>query len=106
MPQVTTDRLVEDLKQVVHDAEELLKATAGQAGEGIANARAKAEATLSAARERLAVLQTDASARVRETAERTNAYVHDNPWTAIGAGAFIGLLVGLLVGRRGNGNSG
>jgi hypothetical protein len=41
MKQVTTDKLLEDLKVVVSDAEELLKATAGQAGEKVAAARAR-----------------------------------------------------------------
>lgn len=104
MTQVTTDRLVEDLKQVVHDAEELLKATAGQAGENIARVRARAEASLHSARERLVELSGSGAERVREKAGQANAYVHDNPWAAIGAGAVVGLLVGLLMGRR-NGKS-
>jgi ElaB/YqjD/DUF883 family membrane-anchored ribosome-binding protein len=105
MSHVTTDRLVEDLKRVVHDAEALLKATAGQAGENIQQARAMAESSLHAARSRLAELGGDAAARVRDTAERTNSYVHGNPWVAVGVGAVAGLLVGLLVGRNRNGRS-
>ncbi len=105
MSQVTTETLVEDLKQVIHDAEELLKATAGQAGENIARVRAKAEASLHSARERLAELGGSGAERVREKAGQANAYVHDNPWIAVGAGAVVGLLVGLLVGRGNNGKS-
>ena len=37
---VNTDKLVQDLKLVVADAEELLRATASQAGERAAAARA------------------------------------------------------------------
>src|SRR5690606_28599468 len=46
MSQVNTDKLIEDLRQVVRDAEDLLRATAGQAGEKIAEARARAEESL------------------------------------------------------------
>jgi ElaB/YqjD/DUF883 family membrane-anchored ribosome-binding protein len=105
MSHVTTERLVEDLRQVVHDAEELLKATAGQAGENIARVRAKAEASLHSARARLVELGTSGVERVRDTAGQANAYVHDNPWVAVGAGAVAGLLVGLLMGRRHDGKS-
>ena len=38
--------------------------------------------------------------RARKTAESTNAYVHEQPWTAIGAGAAAGVLVGYLLTRR------
>ena len=40
---VTTEKLMDDLRTVVGDAEELLKATASQTGERIAAVRAKAE---------------------------------------------------------------
>jgi ElaB/YqjD/DUF883 family membrane-anchored ribosome-binding protein len=105
MSQVTTERLVEDLKQVVHDAEELMKATAGQAGENVARVRAKAETSLHSARARLAELGSGAVEGVREKAGQANTYVHANPWIAVGAGAVVGLLVGLLVGSRNNGKS-
>ena len=39
---VSREKLVQDLKAVVNDAEELLKATAQQTGEKIAAVRAKA----------------------------------------------------------------
>lgn len=102
MTEVNTDRLVEDLKAVVRDAEDLLKATAGQAGEHLAQVRARAESSLRSAREKLASLVDcdDAAERVRHAAHRANGYVRANPWLAIGAGAALGLVVGLLVARR------
>lgn len=105
MSQVTTDKLIEDLKLVVHDAEELLRATAGQAGEKVAQARAKAEASLQVAKAQLAAVGSGAAERAREAAQRTDEYVHQNPWASIGVGAAVGLLVGLLLGRRGGGSS-
>ena len=52
--QVTKGKLMEDLRAVVADAEELLKATADQTGERIAAARGKAEESLKAAKALLA----------------------------------------------------
>lgn len=105
MSQVTTEKLVEDLRLVVHDAEELLKATAGQAGEKVAHARARAEASLQSARERLAEAGGNVADRAREGAQRADALVHSNPWASIGVGAAVGLVVGLLLGRRNGGGS-
>jgi ElaB/YqjD/DUF883 family membrane-anchored ribosome-binding protein len=45
------------------------------------------------AREALLV-KTKAAAKV------TDAYVHENPWKAIGVAAGVGLVIGLLIGRR------
>lgn len=105
MSQANMDRLAEDLARVVRDAEGLLRATAGEAGEKVAELRARAQASLDAARERLAGLGEDAAERARTAAERTSAQVKANPWVAVGIGAAAGLLVGLLLGRRGGGAS-
>jgi ElaB/YqjD/DUF883 family membrane-anchored ribosome-binding protein len=43
----------------------------------------------------------EATRRVsRRAAAATDEYVHDNPWTAIGISAALGLLVGVLLGQR------
>lgn len=103
MARVTSERLIEDLRQVVRDAEELLKATAGQAGERIAEVRARAQESLLTAKARLAEFGDVAAERAHEAADCTDAYVRANPWTAVGIGAVAGVLIGVLLGR-GNGN--
>jgi len=45
-------------------------------------------------------MQDDAVDRAKAAARATDEYVHDNPWQAIGIGAAIGFLVGLVVSRR------
>ncbi len=100
MQQVTTDKLLEDLKVVVSDAEELLKATAGQAGEKVAAARVRAQASVDAAKVRIAAAGTRIGERSREAAKATDEYVHENPWSAIGVAAGLGVLMGFLIGRK------
>ncbi len=57
---VSTDKLVEDLKMVMHDAEALLKATSAQTGERIQEVRARAEESLRQARARLSEVEREA----------------------------------------------
>jgi ElaB/YqjD/DUF883 family membrane-anchored ribosome-binding protein len=41
-----------------------------------------------------------AEARAREAASQVDHQVREHPWTAVGVAAGVGLLVGILVGRR------
>lgn len=93
-------QLVSDIKAVISDAEEVLSATADQAGEKVANLRARVQARLRDAKVRLDDAETVLVAKTRAAARATDAYVHESPWTAIGIAAGVGLLVGLIVGRR------
>jgi ElaB/YqjD/DUF883 family membrane-anchored ribosome-binding protein len=95
-----TAQLMEDLRVVVEDAEALLKATAGQAGEKVDQARQRAEESVRVARERLGELDGELRVRAREAARTTDRYVHENPWGAIGMAAGVGFILGLLSGRR------
>lgn len=98
--EVSSEQLMTDLKVVVADTEALLKATANQGGEKLAEVRAKAEASLQTVKAKLAETQTAVLERTRAAAKATDTYVHDNPWNAVGVAAAVGLLVGFLVGRR------
>ncbi len=96
----SSDKLVEDLRTVVEDAEGLLQATANQAGEGVAAARARINQSLQNARERLVTAEEAVIERAQQAAKVTDQYVHDNPWKAIGISACVGAIVGMLIARR------
>jgi len=87
--EAATDKLMDELRDVVAAAEELLKATAGEQGERIEEIRARAEESLRVARERLEGVGSQLDDQVRE-----------HPWTAVGIAAGIGLVVGILLGRK------
>lgn len=97
---VSTAKLVEDLKVVMRDAEALIKVTSTQTGEKIQEVRARAEESLRQARTRLSAIEDEAMQRAREMAEATEGYVRENPWQSVGIAAGVGLLVGLLLSRR------
>jgi len=98
--QITKGKLMEDLRAVVADAEELLKATADQTGERIAAARGKAEESLKAARARLDEQEAALMAKTKAVAKATEDYVKDNPWKSVGIAAAVGLVLGILAKRR------
>jgi ElaB/YqjD/DUF883 family membrane-anchored ribosome-binding protein len=93
-------QLVSDIKTVIADAEEVLSATADQAGEKMANLRARVQTRLHDAKVRLVHAEEILVSKTRAAAKATDAYVHESPWTAIGVAAGLGLLIGVLIGRR------
>jgi ElaB/YqjD/DUF883 family membrane-anchored ribosome-binding protein len=94
------DRLLEDLRLVIKDAEDLLRSTGQQVDEGYRLARARFESTLSGARSNLTTLEERVADGARDALETTQQYVKENPWQAVGIGALTGLAIGLLIGRR------
>ncbi len=94
------EKLVQDIRAVIADAEDILKATADQTGEKIANLRARIQDRLLDARIRLSNAEEILVERTRAAARAADDYVHDNPWQAVGIGAGIGFLVGFILGRR------
>ncbi|MFZ5509087.1 MAG: DUF883 family protein [Pseudomonadota bacterium] len=97
---VTKDKLVADFKVVVADAEELLRLTANQAGDKIGDLRAKLQDHLASAKAKLAEAEAAVVEKTKAAARATDDFVHDNPWKAVGIAAGIGLVIGLLIGRR------
>jgi ElaB/YqjD/DUF883 family membrane-anchored ribosome-binding protein len=98
--ETTQEKLAADLKAVVTSAEDLLKVTADQAGEGYATARKKVERSLRAAKEELEDVGDTVTKETRHAAKVTDRYVHDNPWQAIGTAAAVGVIVGMLIRRH------
>lgn len=97
---VNKDKLIADFKVVVADAEELLRATAGQAGDKAAELREKIQGHLTNAKHSLAEAQDVMVEKAKAVGRATDDYVHDNPWRSVGIAAGVGLIVGLLIGRR------
>lgn len=99
---VTTnnEKLVQDIKSVVADAEAILRATAGQTGEEVAELRATMTAKLANAKARLVAVEEAVVEKARQAALATDEYVHDNPWQSVIIAGGVGFLIGYLVSRR------
>jgi ElaB/YqjD/DUF883 family membrane-anchored ribosome-binding protein len=94
------DRLMHDLKTVISGAEDVLKVTANNASTEYAAVKQRLERNLSAARDEMDRLEHAALLRAKHAARVTDTYVHDHPWQSIGVGAALGLVIGVLIGRR------
>ena len=93
-------RMASDVRTIITDGEDLLKAAAEVSGDGFAVVRAKFEEKLTSARTSLANISRAAVEKTRESAAATDDYVHASPWTAIGVAAAVGMLIGFLASRR------
>jgi len=93
------DQLMQDLKQVIRDAEDLLKNSEQQSSEGFKSAKEKFEQTLRNAKSEALRIEQAVVTRTKEAAQATDVYVKENPWQSAGIAAGVGLLIGLLIGR-------
>jgi ElaB/YqjD/DUF883 family membrane-anchored ribosome-binding protein len=98
--EVSKEKLMQDFRLVVTDAEELLRATAGVAGEKVSAARERIQENLEVAKMRLSSAEDAVIAKTKEAAKATDEYVHENPWKAVGIAAGVGLVVGMLISRN------
>ena len=97
---VTREKLIADMRIVVADTEQLLKAVINQSGEKLAALQPRIEENLRNARTRLAEFEQVATEKARAAVETTDDYAHEHPWKIAGFSALLGLAVGLLIGRR------
>jgi ElaB/YqjD/DUF883 family membrane-anchored ribosome-binding protein len=89
-------RLASDLKSLVRDAEELMKATAGQAGEKVSEMRSRLAAALESAKDTCHRLEEKTVAAAK-AADQT---IREHPYESLGIAFGVGLLVGVLVARK------
>ena len=92
----STEKLLADLRAVVHDGEELLRAGAQDLSERGRAARERLAAALEVARETRRRLEERAVAGARAT----DRAIRDHPYESIGIAFGVGLVAGVLLNRR------
>jgi ElaB/YqjD/DUF883 family membrane-anchored ribosome-binding protein len=93
-------RMAGDLRTMITDSEDLLKAAATVSGEGFTAARTKFEEKVRRAKATLADASQPVFDRTREAATVADDYVHGHAWTAVGVAIAAGALIGFLAARR------
>ena len=94
--EASTEKLLRDLKAVVHDGEELLKAGARDLSERGSAARERLSAALEVAKDTQRKLQQ----QIVSGARATDRVIRDHPYPSIGVAFGIGVLLGILANRR------
>lgn len=92
----STERLLQDLRAVVHDGEELLRAGAEDLSDKGMAARERLAAALEVARETKRKIEERAVAG----AKATDQMIREHPYQSIGIAFGIGLLLGVIINRR------
>jgi len=90
------EKVMTDLKVLSRDAEAVLQATAGQAGDKMHELRARLSAAVDSAKATYHRLGEKAVAGAKATDKTIRAH----PYESIGVAFGVGLLVGVLVTRR------
>ena len=98
--EVSKEQLLSDMRVVVNDLESMLKVTAGSADVELRALADGLRARLASAKGHLIDAEHALVEKGRQIARTTDDYVHDNPWQSVGIAAGVGLLVGILIGRR------
>lgn len=100
MTDANRDKLLADVKTLMTDADDLVKAMASTTGEKAAELADKLRGKLRTAKDKMGDAQVIIADKTKAAARATDDYVHDNPWQAIGVAAGVGFLLGLLISRR------
>jgi ElaB/YqjD/DUF883 family membrane-anchored ribosome-binding protein len=86
--------LAEELRNVMRQAEKLVSALSEDREEALVQLRERVSVALAEGKKRLADFEEHAR-RLQDTAgAAVDEYVRENPWTAVGVGAAIGLILG------------
>src|SRR5262245_47786013 len=86
--------LMDELRNVVIQAEALLQAIGADKDEAIGVLRERVSSAVTAAKARIAELETQANVIAQRAGVATEAYVRENPWTVVGGAAAVGLILG------------
>ena len=89
-----------DMKALVKDAQSLLSAAASLTGEKADELRSRGMEMLDRAMGKASQYQGQAVVKSKELAHTADVYVKDNPWRTVVAAARVGLLVGIVLGRK------
>ncbi len=99
---IPTDKqgLASSLRQMIEEAELLLKQAGRSGDEAFDDLRDKFSEQVREMRMQLEDLQDTAVYRAKRAARSADHTVHEHPYSAMGIAAAVGLLIGVLVARR------
>jgi ElaB/YqjD/DUF883 family membrane-anchored ribosome-binding protein len=93
-------RVLEDLKTLARDAQDLLKATANDMSEKGKELRARLTRALERAAATCAALQAQTVATSKAAAKQADTVIRGHPYESIGVAFGVGVLIGVLIARK------
>ena len=90
-------RIDDDLELLSETLEEVLRSSGDPADQKYV---ARAERALEEVKNRVSHASDSYYYRAKQAVYKADDYVHEKPWQGIGAGAAVGLVLGLLLARR------
>ena len=96
----TTKVAKTDIQTLLDDAQAMFKEAASLTGDKADDLRLQAQGVLEDALEKAQSLQAAAIEKGKDAAVTADTYVRDNPWRAVAISAGVGIVAGLLLGRR------
>ncbi|EMT6575850.1 TPA: DUF883 domain-containing protein [Providencia rettgeri] len=96
----SSEDLRAELKALADSLEAVLNDTGEKSKEEIESLKSKAKDALCSSRARLGQTTERITEQTKEIAGRADNYVKENPWTGIGIGAAVGVVLGVLLAKR------
>lgn len=93
-------RIDDDLELLSETLEEVLRSSGDPADQKYVELKARAERALEEVKNRVSHASDSYYYRAKQAVYKADDHVHEKPWQGIGAGAAVGLVLGLLLARR------
>lgn len=97
--QASTD-IANEFKKFVSDVETLVRETTHLTGDELAQAKIKLNQRINSARLYASGVSSSVVGQAQKAATHTNELVHEKPWAAIGTGAVVSFVLGVLLGQH------
>lgn len=98
--QKASNIVANEFHSFISDVENLFKSTNLLTGEDLAKAKERLQVRIEAAKVAAGNAGESISRNARKTAEVTNQYAHEKPWTVVAAGVALSFAAGYLLSRR------
>ena len=89
-----------DLRSLLRDAQDLFREATSSTGMKADDLRERGLELLDTALVKAQDLQSAALDTSKEVVDTADSYVKDNPWRAVAISAGVGVLLGMMIGRR------
>lgn len=99
---MSTEKLVQNVKDFVSDAEALLAVGASQSDEAMTQLHASMSVKLANVKDRLMTMEQTLVRNTKAAARATDQYVHASPWQSMAIAASVGYLISRLMVSRGD----